>query len=420
VAFTQRDYMQRIANMTNSRTSKDSDAIKTTIKTFLTLSKAYIRDFTNYSNKMLINNGYKESAIIQYYYSTVEYDRRTRDLLGWGIISDDITFWNYSININGYTASASIVETYHYISNDGFGDSYRTKEYFFELIRADGIWQIISIKTNDPWEMDDTFIYIPIDVDAVIINIIDEENAAKNINIAEVYARDISYSKGLLGSQNNPPNNISSTLYAWTYSSAAAVSYAAANYNKTAATTQFGYNSGANCQNFASQCVFYGYGGTSSTNKTARPAISQTLVGQSSPLVWCQGQDSTYYSSNEYWKNYSWDNVRGFFNLVSQSSVYTEGPTGWITTGLDFVDVGNVIAWAPSGSTTIVNLTHAMFVTQVTGTSGLRTKSNISIAAHTSNTNSAYMALTSYDPNYSASQYMRAQIVNGYYGVVQP
>ena len=63
-----------------------------------------------------------------------------------------------------------------------------------------------------------------------------------------------------------------------------------------------------------------------------------------------------------------------------------------------------------------------MFVTKVTGTSGQRTVNNIYIASHSSHTNSAYQALTTYVPaGYTASScYAETHILGGKYPVVQP
>ncbi len=62
---------------------------------------------------------------------------------------------------------------------------------------------------------------------------------------------------------------------------------------------------------------------------------------------------------------------------------------------------------------------HAMFVTQVSGTSGSRTTSQVKIAAHTSATNSAYQTLSTYT-SMPSSAFARVVINSGYYAVSQP
>lgn len=77
------------------------------------------------------------------------------------------------------------------------------------------------------------------------------------------------------------------------------------------------------------------------------------------------------------------------------------------------------ISYTNATTPTETNLAHAMFVTEVTGSVGSRTRSNIWIAAHNSNTTSAYMPLVDYSSKLD-SQYVTSLISCGYYSSYQP
>lgn len=109
-------------------------------------------------------------------------------------------------------------------------------------------------------------------------------------------------------------------------------------------------------------------------------------------------------------------NVRSFFKLISTSSDLREGPRGSTTfSGLANATPGNVLAvnWNGVASCEHV-LSHAMFITAVTGVQGQQTPSTIKIAAHTGHTNSAYQVLSSYTSK-TATSFATANIWNGWY-----
>lgn len=205
------------------------------------------------------------------------------------------------------------------------------------------------------------------------------------------------------------------TYQTTSYSPSAAVRYAAKYYNKT--NSLFGA-SAANCQNFASQCVWAGLlsgCGGSGTSTTAFPAVSTAWTGSDSENVWCRNQYTTYYGGSD-WLNWAWDNVNGFMKLIWISD--HTGPQGYYWYGLEKACVGDVIIWDTTGTRSVTDGTfqHAMVVTRATGTYGSRTVSNLCVAANTSPTTSAYMSLAQYG-NYSSSCFATAHITGGYYKI---
>ena len=206
-------------------------------------------------------------------------------------------------------------------------------------------------------------------------------------------------------------------LYRWEYSVPDAVAYAVAHVTDTS-NSVFGFTTGSNCQNFASQCVWAGLGGAG-TSTSARPAVSQYLSGANAPNLWQRNQYTSYYGDS-YWLNWTWDNTCGFAHMLRTSITTRIGPLGntVYVNALPQTIAGNVLEVSWNGSPARDTLDHAMFVTAVSGTAGNRTTSDIKIAAHTNPTNSAYQTLSSYT-SVPASYYARVGILAGYYDIPQ-
>jgi hypothetical protein len=155
------------------------------------------------------------------------------------------------------------------------------------------------------------------------------------------------------------------------YDRARAVSYAKTyciNYNLLFASYK---GQGGDCQNFASQCVWYGYGGintASAINNKLKPMVTGT-------------SNRDWYSTSKLWDcTISWIRCIGFQDYVNNSYGGNPGPAGWIHTGsVAFAEPGDIIQvnWSSGGW-------HSYIVTAVTGSPGARTKADITVVAHTS------------------------------------
>lgn len=81
--------------------------------------------------------------------------------------------------------------------------------------------------------------------------------------------------------------------------------------------------------------------------------------------------------------------------------------------------VGNVLWFCGSASETasVDNITHAMFVTDVTDKrpGETLTASDVFIAANTSRSNGAYEPLSTYKPNYTDKNYIDGKVYGGNY-----
>ncbi|PKM76124.1 MAG: hypothetical protein CVU90_14050 [Firmicutes bacterium HGW-Firmicutes-15] len=405
---TQEEYLAETKTAI-TQSNSDEQKIESICESFLTLAKASVRDPQSYDCTQLITTDSLKKATVQYRLTDYQYQSALNKALGWKITRDDLVFTDFKIQKkNKNYVEASVVESYTYNITDGFdGKSFRRKMYTFELLGGSDGWKITNVNTDDPWETDEGFEYKPIDVKTAV-------NAHLAENKLKYSTPSIDETKDVKADLQVSPTR---TMYNWSYDFMDAVAYAEVHYSDTS-NPVFGFTSGNNCQNFASQCVWAGLGG-SGTDITARPAVSTSLVGTSAFNVWCRNQSTTYYSN--YLFNWSWDNICGFFNLIQMSTSSTEGPYGIssYSNGVQNAIAGNVLGVDWNGSPASTTLDHAMFVTQVTGSGGSRTKDNVKIAAHTSATNSAYMTLSTYTTQPIGS-FARSQVYRGYYTVPQP
>lgn len=404
LSYSQQDYH---ASNVAARQS-DETQVESLITGFLASTKASIRDPESYDNEtgFIAKASYNDGAIA-YRLTEAEYRRALNDAMGWKITSDSLSFNSYNAKISGTSATASIVEDYTYYVTDGFdGENFRRREYTFNLEKDSSGWEITNIKTNDPWELQEDFVYEPIDVQKEISNLVEANKLASSAKISQATDEKVATAAA-------------TALNRWTYSTNDAAAYAVAHYSDTSNST-FGYTSGNDCQNFASQCVWAGLGG-SGTSTSARPAVSTAVAGSNGPNVWQRSVATTCYSSSTYWLNWTWDNTRGFANMMKVSSTTLEGPYGntQYSGYFGYAGVGNVLIVDWDGSPARDTLDHAMVVTDVSGTSGSRTTSQVKVAAHTSATNSAYETVAAYT-GMSASAFARVVISAGYYSTTQP
>lgn len=394
--------------LANDNLVKDSDQIENTIIGYLATEKAYVRSPASYSQSIgyVIDKAHK-STTIAYRESESEYLKELNKLMGWTIYKDNLSFSDFKVTIGKQFAQASIVEDYQYFIDDDFGEeSFRRRKYSFEMVNSSDGWKIKEVKTNDPWENDESFSYKEIEVVDIIAKLADDMRLANNKSIKKVTTSDIF--------ENN--DNATTSLYRWGYSPSNAVTYASNHFRDTSHPV-FGYTPNNNCQNFVSQCVWAGLWG-SGTSPAARPAVSPAIAGTNGKNVWQRNVATTYYSPNTYWLNWTWDNTCGFANMINGSQNTLEGPYGFTQYSgyFSYINTGNVLEVDWEGSPARDTLDHAMFVTQVSGTAGSRTTSQVKIAAHTDATNSAYQTLSSYT-TMPSSAFTRVVISYGYYAV---
>ena len=382
---------------------------RATCEAFIKMFRAYSRG-GNYDFNVLISKEKLLTDNLLYRKSEADFRRAVSEDFGLKIISDSIKLNNVKEEIRGSNALIEIQEKYEYtLENDKDEKFYRNRKYIFTLKKEKESWLIESVKTDDPWEQKDSFAYRPIDVESEVMSLKNERcqtNTCKPLNIAkkdaEIY------------------NEVSS-LYQWIYYPNVVANYAADYFDSV--NPLFGSNGSNNCQNFASQCVWAGlrgsYGATA-TSTTTYPSVSSNIVGKNSKNVWARNDYSNYYSQSYF--NWAWDNAAGFAKMIATSSMSTYGPYGNTNYGnLNYADKGTIIAINWDGTATQTTLDHAMVVTKVKSgsTLGSRNRSDLYIAANSSQSNSAYEPLLNYCGNYPEANYSTSIIQSGYYPQAQ-
>lgn len=372
----------------------DMQIIEEICKVHIATSRAFVRDPDNYSKTTFFSPEAGENQLVKNHVSQYDYLNALYEAKGWTFYSDSLSFSGFEVEINGDYANASIVEEYSYDIDNGFDElCWLSREYSIALRKSSGNWYITCITTDSLIEREE------IDVEAQIALLNQPVEATGICDDSNI-------------EHNAAP--MSSNLYSWIYNVDDAVDYAQNYFN---GTNQLFGQSGADCQNFASQCVWAGLGGTSATDV---PCVSYDLVGHSAPNLWCHNQYSDYYSN--YKLNWAWDNVVGFFHLIAVSTPNTIGPYGNVYTSnaLASAKKGDVLfVNSDGGAASSTNIDHAMFITKVNGISGSRTSANIFIAAHNAPTKKAYQPLSDYITNPNDNSFARAFISGGYYPTAQ-
>ncbi len=379
----------------NSTAISDMQIIEEICKVHIATSRAFVRDPDNYSKTTFFSSEAGENQLGKNHVSQYDYLNALYEAKDWALRSDRLSFSGFQAEIDGDYAIAGIVEEYSYDIDNGFDEvCWLSREYSVNLHKSLGNWYITCITTDSPIEKAE------IDVEAEMAFLSQTIETTDEFDDPDI---------------NNAITPMSSSLYTWKYNVDDAVEYAETYYKD--ANSLFGENE-ADCQNFVSQCVWAGLGGT--TTKSA-PCVSTDMVGKQSNKIWCHNQFSSYYT-NDYRYNWAWDNVVGFFHLLEISSTETVGPYGnvYVSNALKYAKAGDPLFVDTDGGTaTGTNIDHAMFITKVKGTYGSRTSADIFIAAHNKPTKTAYQTLSEYLPGSLAKSYARATMICGYYQTQQ-
>ena len=391
-------------------TTSEYDIVKNVCEAFIAVGRASVRS-PEYSLEAFSDLSQDQ---VEYRQSEYQYLAALYEATDVAILRDDMLFSDFEAEIDGTSATASVIEKYTYYTNDFDGYNFRMRKYTFSLDeQGDENWVITGVVTDDPWETSD-FSYEP-------YSIADVDNVAN-----AVVPIDTDMEADRLGEKVAAR---SSGLYKWTYNTSAAVEYAEHFFNASATG---GYNplfpfktnengAGVNCQNFASQCVWAGLIGDcdialAMTSRTALPAVTASRAGSSAKNVWSyeDGYTSAYDGN-------PWVSSTRFAKMIKNSNTITEGPYGNTHYGnLNYADVGDVIHinWSGEAVDYTSTLNHAMFVTAANGDFGSRMVTDLKIAANSSSTNAAYQSLVSYvGKSYKDKNFSTSIIDCGYYSI---
>ena len=281
-----------------------------------------------------------------------EYEKQMRDDNSADISNEKFEYTINSITITGDKATAKCYEQYEYTYKNDPVRSSRGIEYQITFVKKDNKWEIVDIITNNELERlvaqtgDVSGKYI-FDFD------IDEEVEEESKDFASTTA-------------------VNGTTHEYNRSAAAqyALDYSASSDGTDAYNSKFPHFD-ADCQNFVSQCVWFGLGGTNTTT-----AISN----KNKPMMTTTGRGWFCTKSGH---SASWTVVGDFRNYVVPEADGEDGIYGvrYLKGKIANAQKGDVVQICDSNGTWY----HSYIISSVTGTYGSRTLSNINICAHTSN-----------------------------------
>ena len=304
-------------------------------------------NITKYYSAIEAKNIKKDSSV-----KLFEYEKQMRDDNSADISNEKFEYTINSITITGDKATAKCYEQYEYTYKNDPVRSSRGIEYQITFVKKDNKWEIVDITTNNELER---LVAQTGDVSGKYISDfdIDEEVEEETKDFASTTA-------------------VNGTTHEYNRSAAAqyALDYSASSDGTDAYNSKFPHFD-ADCQNFVSQCVWFGLGGTNTTT-----AISN----KNKPMMTTTGRGWFCTKSGH---SASWTVVGDFRNYVVPEADGEDGIYGvrYLKGKIANAQKGDVVQICDSNGTWY----HSYIISSVTGTYGSRTLSNINICAHTSN-----------------------------------
>lgn len=286
-----------------------------------------------------------------------EYEKQMRDDNSADISNEKFEYTINSITITGDKATAKCYEQYEYTYKNDPVRSSRGIEYQITFVKKDNKWEIVDITTNNELErlvaqtggVSGKYTF---DFD------IDEEVEEETNNSGSAKA---------VSAVTHDYNRTNAAEYALQYSDSTHTNSATSAYNSK--FPQFAPN---DCQNFVSQCVWAGLGGSNT---------STAISNKNKPMITTTGRKWFCSSASSY--TTSWTVVGDFRDYVVPEADGEDGIYGvrYLKGKIANAQKGDVVQICDSNGTWY----HSYIISSVTGTYGSRTLSNINICAHTSN-----------------------------------
>ncbi|MGE5633162.1 MAG: amidase domain-containing protein [Caulobacteraceae bacterium] len=325
------------------------------------------------------------------------YYKKLRIKSGGVIIWDNINIKINDIKIDGDNAIVKVNEDYKYVlDNYHHGISSTGFNYTIGLVKQDNSWFITTIESDD--EFDRAYLNTDFDLDSMV------EEDVSEIPELEGDSPVILSSNTEQPAQEDDNAVIAASLVRIPYNRSDAATYAGwYSYKTSDPYSNTPYNSyfhdyadlKSDCQNFGSQCVWYGLGGADTY---------EAIEGKYIPMI--DSGSRVWYQTSGHDELYSWVNVSGFTSYASAGGSTQLGPYGSIYSGISNADIGDIIQIKDSSG-----WYHTYVVNDVSGTAGSRTKSDIWVCAHTGNRyNNRFDTVTS-----TALSNLRTVKINGAY-----
>lgn len=277
----------------------------------------------------------------------------------------DITIQD--ITINGNTATVTAYEYLEYVLKE-YKDivSSRGVTYYIDYSKIGDEWKINNIRTNNELEeLVSQFDNVAELLDACLDDTAPSADPA--IDAARVDAIDLDDSM-----------NAAASLSKHYYSAVKAINYAKDHADSDSYNTNFAATYGDNdCQNFVSQCIWAGFGGTNSK-----------IESKSAPMITASGREWWRTSSTKEKDNIeSWTRVSIFSDYIDDGGSGTDGLYGTLgkVGSIANAYAGDLLQICKSASKE--DYYHTYIISRAEGSSGSRTVDNLWVCAHTTDRN---------------------------------
>ncbi|WP_372998475.1 amidase domain-containing protein [Lutispora sp.] len=353
---------------------KDEEKIQKIVENLFTLKIESYRNNIEYNLSIFFDNSNELSKNLKYFIDKAKLDIAIKEQAKIKILWDKYDIEFLDININKEQAEVKVYVAYEYQMEDCDDPSFVGTEYTVSLEKIKSKWIVININSNDAFDI--AHLDYGINIEALLNSpSMDEVETIESIEAKKASVKKQVENAVLLGFIDTPYTRSSAVSYAKKYAS-----YSTRNKN-------FWYYNATNetdCQNFASQCVWAGFGGVA-TDSTA-------INGKAFPMLdnGLSGSRSWYHTSSQYGTptNWSWTSCNGFKNYLAAGG-YAVGPYGYEYNGVAYSNLGDVIhvKWDTNG------IRHAMVITgfKSGSTYGSRTRDQIYVSAHSSDHNNVLL-----------------------------
>jgi hypothetical protein len=308
----------------------------------------------------------------------------------WYDINNKIT----SINeLSDNLVIVTVKELYSYLTDiEGTTDKSMAKYVIdYTLIKKNGSWYIYNISSCD--EFDTMYFNMELDVEALLKKLDNEIDLTPRPSGKS----DLEY----IREQNelNAPS-VKGSWYTTSFTRSYASSYASNYWEEDSYNDNF-YNYSADCQNFASQCIWYAFGGINTA-----ASIESRVV----PMMYNTTDSRDWYQCDGYGEcdaTYRWVNCDNFAEYID-TSFYKSGPRGWYNSDgyFNYCAISDMVQLEDTGQTG--DYIHTYIVNNINGTWGSMTRSNIWVSAHT---NDRYNCNLATDPVLSTITDSRLRVI---------
>ena len=333
-----------------------------------------IRDYltcNNQCNDSIYSITDQESHSIKAFINKIKTKKELFNYKNFKILWDTLIVEFEHISVDGNQANVELTETYKYILNNyENGISSCNTKYEIKLNKIGERWIIANIKSDD--ENDLIYLTEGFDLEKHINElknekpIIDQENERKYTAVKNIEQK-IKYGESDIGIKS---------MYLYPYDRVDALMYIIT-YDGSARNPRFyDYSAiGGDCQNFGSQCIWYGLGGVNDASMIDGKYFPMVDNGKTDPRSW-YSTSIKYDTPN----TYVWTGVDHFDDYIDDSGYNIQGPYGTIYSGIAYAERGDLIQIRANSTS---DYHHTYVVYGVQGTAGSRTKDDIWVSSHT-------------------------------------